>query len=550
MIAAIYCRVSSEEQRERQTINNQREFAERYCALHEIPLHDFYLDDGVSGTIALELRPEGSRLIADAEAKAFDTVLVYKLDRLGRNPRLILNSVGDLEAAGVQIRSMTEAFDTSSPSGRFMLTMLAGVAGLERDTIVERSMEGTKRLARAGAWLGGIVPYGYRVEGKSKDARLVISEEPLPGIEMTEADVVRLIFRQLADDRKSCPEITDHLNNLGVPTAYVRDGRKLSRGKRKQATAGIWRPGRVRSLVVNATYKGVHQYGKRSKRGTEPIEQPVPAIIDAETWERAQRTLSDHFIIARNPNNRQYLLRGLIKCGVCGLTYCGTGWRSAGNEIRTYYACNGRQQYRGLYGSKGQRCPSKAINSSIEDRVWEDIVGFGRDPGAVLEQLAQAQEGKAVEGDHLAGEIKRLNQAIQAKGAERDQVITWCRRGRISEADMDRQLDQIQLEEAGLKKELERLSELARSAETASAQLKTAEQLLLDLNQKLDQPLTWELKRQLVEMLVEEILVETVESDGKKEAITRISYRFGPPESREVTLAENHTGMDSGRPRA
>ena len=112
---------------------------------------------------------------------------------------------------------------------------------------------------------------------------------------------------------------------------------------------------------------------------------------------------------------------------------------------------------------------------------------------------------------------------------------------------MDHQLDEIKLEEAGLKKELERLSDLARSAETASTQLKTAEQLLLDLNQKLDQPITWELKRQVVETLVAGIEAETVESNGKKEAIIHVSYRFGSPESREVTLAENHTDTGFAR---
>ena len=116
--AAVYCRVSSDEQRERQTINTQREFAERYCDLNQTPVHDYYLDDAVSGTVPLEQRPEGARLMADAAAKAFDTVLVYKLDRLGRDARATLNAVGDLEALGVQVRSLTESFDTSTPAGR------------------------------------------------------------------------------------------------------------------------------------------------------------------------------------------------------------------------------------------------------------------------------------------------------------------------------------------------------------------------------------------------------------------------------------------------
>src|SRR5437867_6158590 len=161
MKAAIYLRVSTEEQRERQSIATQRDFAERYCALHEIPVHDFYADDGVTGTNPLEQREQGAKLLDDARAKKFDTVLIYKLDRLGRDPRLILNAVKELEDLGVEVKSMTEPFDTASPSGRFLLTILSGVAGLERDTIIQRSAEGINRLARAGAWLGGVTPYGF-----------------------------------------------------------------------------------------------------------------------------------------------------------------------------------------------------------------------------------------------------------------------------------------------------------------------------------------------------------------------------------------------------
>jgi site-specific DNA recombinase len=187
MKAAIYLRVSTEEQRERQSIATQRDFAERYCDLYEIAIADFYADDGVSGTVPLDQRPQGARLLEDAKAKAFDTVLIYKLDRLGRDPRLILNAVNELETLGAEVKSMTEPFDTASPSGRFMLTILSGAAGYERDTIIQRSVEGTTRLAHEGVWLGGVVPYGYRVEGNRKEARLVISGKPIPGTRLTEA---------------------------------------------------------------------------------------------------------------------------------------------------------------------------------------------------------------------------------------------------------------------------------------------------------------------------------------------------------------------------
>src|SRR5689334_21722838 len=195
MPVAVYLRVSTEEQRERQSIATQRDFASRYCGLHQHDIHKTYADDGVSGTVPLEQRPAGIQLLADARGGNFDQLLVFKLDRLGRETRLILNAVAELEKYGVRVRSMTEEFDTATATGRLMLTMLSGFAAHERELIRERSVEGTKRLAEAGAWLGGIVPYGYRKSGEKAESRLVLSECLIPGAEISEAEVVRTIYR-------------------------------------------------------------------------------------------------------------------------------------------------------------------------------------------------------------------------------------------------------------------------------------------------------------------------------------------------------------------
>ena len=117
----MYLRVSTEEQREKQTIQTQRRFAERYFAVHNILVSDWYADDGVSGTLALNQRPEGARLLADARAGKIDTVYVYQLDRLGRDPLVILNAINELESFGVQVISMQEDFDTTNPTGRFLV---------------------------------------------------------------------------------------------------------------------------------------------------------------------------------------------------------------------------------------------------------------------------------------------------------------------------------------------------------------------------------------------------------------------------------------------
>src|SRR5918998_5506987 len=87
---ALYLRVSSEEQRDRETIEIQREFLEQYRNLYELEASDVYGDDGVSGTIPLHERPEGRRLLADAKEGKFQTVLVKKLDRLGQVPRIVV----------------------------------------------------------------------------------------------------------------------------------------------------------------------------------------------------------------------------------------------------------------------------------------------------------------------------------------------------------------------------------------------------------------------------------------------------------------------------
>src|SRR5216684_7872981 len=101
MAVAIYVRVSTEEQRERQSIATQKEFGARYGHLHQLAVYECYADDGVSGTVLLEQRPAGRRILEDARAGKFDQLLVFKLDRLGRETRLILNAVMELHSQNI-----------------------------------------------------------------------------------------------------------------------------------------------------------------------------------------------------------------------------------------------------------------------------------------------------------------------------------------------------------------------------------------------------------------------------------------------------------------
>jgi site-specific DNA recombinase len=310
---ALYLRVSTEEQRERQSIVTQRDFGQRYCELHQLPIHEIFADDGISGTVPLETRPAGRRMLEDARRGKFDQILVFKLDRFGRETRLILNAVAELEKYGVRVRSMTEEFDTATATGRLMLTMLSGFAAHEREMIRERSVAGTNRRAEAGVWLGGVVPYGYGKQGDRGQARLVISEERIPGLDLSEAEIVRTIYRMSASEKKSCQKIADYLNRTGIPCGSAQKAEGDS-GKRTRHTAPIWRPSHVRNMIVSRTYMGQHVYGKRTKnRSRKPIVREVPAIVSGEIWQTAQQVLRSNRIMCRRNSKHEHLLRGLIK---------------------------------------------------------------------------------------------------------------------------------------------------------------------------------------------------------------------------------------------
>ncbi|HUE03164.1 MAG TPA: recombinase family protein [Bryobacteraceae bacterium] len=522
MPVALYLRVSTEEQCERQSIATQREFAERYCALHQFSISAVYADDGVSGTVPLILRPAGARILPDARLHRFDQLLVYRLDRLGRDTRLTLQAVAELEQCGVRVKSLTEEFDTATASGRLMLTLLSGFAAHEREVIRERSLAGTQRVAAHGGWLGGAVPYGYR-KGDRRQAGLIVSEQPMTGLEVSEAEVIRRIFRMAAEERQSCRHIADYLNALGVPCARIRQGSSPS-----PAPSGKWRAGRVRNLLISTVYKGQHVYGKRSRSPKcSPIVRRVPAIVSEAMWQQAQATLEHNFRFGPRHCRHAYLLRGLVKCGLCGLTYIGMTVRSRSGRQESYYRCNGKHDTYGVYGAMGQRCPSKDVQAGwLEQAVWEEIEGMLRRPEPVLARLKQrlAQEQKELAGQRV--QVVRLRQALSEKGQERDRVLSLYRKGRITEDAVERQMQQMAQEEDTLRGELSELSARLAGIGSEAAQLAAARTALEALGARLQEPLSWEARRQLVESLVERVRVDTREQAQERIARITATYRF------------------------
>lgn len=522
----IYARVSSDDQAERGTIESQIEFATKYCDLHQLPITAWYKDDGITGTVPLEDRAAGVQLLQDAQNGVIDTLLLYKLDRFGRNARIILNGIHALEKLGVKVKSMTEPFDTSDPAGRFTLTILAGVADLERENILARMWHGANRAARAGKWLGGIVPYGYYVDA---DGFLAISDEPIAGIDTSEADVIRLMYRMLAEQQASCSKVADALNTMGIPPKYIILGRKQkSRGKRSAVTSGQWTPGRIRNTIVETTYKGVHHYGRRSVKRRETIEREVPAIVDVDTWDAAQRTLRHNQLNSVQIVKVPYLLRGYVFCGQCGLRYVGTTFKE-----KRYYVCGGKQSFRGPLNGK---CQSKNMNAeALEDYVWSRCVHLIRNPEQVIDS-SQTQDGKIAE---LQKMIAAAKTSVAKADEETQNILTLFRRGHIPQAAVELQLDAIGNERAQALRTIAEMESAIKSMQSEDKRAQRAVRSLKLMQQMIDvDDLTWDNKRSIIDMLISKVIITTKIPPGgtRPEAYISIKYAIQLSEQEDALL--------------
>lgn len=146
MRAAIYARVSTDEQNCDMQLRELRE----YCQRRDWPIAGEYVDQGWSGAKAS--RPEFDRLMGDARARRCDVVLVWKLDRWGRSVQHCLSTIAELSAVGVKWLAVTQGIGTeeSSPVSQLLLTILAAVAQFEREMIRERVKAGLAAAKHRG----------------------------------------------------------------------------------------------------------------------------------------------------------------------------------------------------------------------------------------------------------------------------------------------------------------------------------------------------------------------------------------------------------------
>lgn len=508
---ATYERVSSEDQRERETIKTQRDALDRRFASEPAVIRvDRYVDEAVSGSKGVADRPDGGRLLRDAEVGRFNELWVYRLDRLGRD--LVDMAIVGRRLRQLRIRLVSLVEGEPDP---FMFDIQAALAENEKRIFRQRSADGMERAAREGRYTGGIVAFGYVALHRKEMARLVPDTRPLSDtLDLSAADVIRRMYHRLAIDGWTCPRIAIELNALAVPTSYARVGREVKRGERRERTQGVWRGGRIRNMVREPKYMGRLEYGRRTKQPRDVIPASIVPLVSEELWQAAQQALYRNRRVSRN-TRRRYLLKGVIRCGCCGLTYIG----SQGRPGASWYRCGGRQRDRGPLGGA---CPSAFLRGDeIERQVWTDIERFLRNPGDVLADL-KAEIGGENDAAIAEADLVTLRSALDSLHTQRERVLGLAIRGHIVEAEADLELDRIARERAALDG---RVAEL--EAPHALPVPDGALDLLDEVRSRLEAGLTDEQRQEIVRLLVKiTVRTDAAENGIKKSARAVIEYAF------------------------
>jgi site-specific DNA recombinase len=476
-MAAIYARVSSEQQREAHTIASQTgaliEWARTLDV--EVPKAWIFEDDGYSGA-TLE-RPGLERVRDLAAAGQIQVVLVYSPDRLSRKYAYQILLLEELARHGVETRFLN-APQAATAEDRLLVQFQGMIAEYERAQILERSRRGKRHRARAGeiSVLSG-APYGYRYIRKSDDAPASYA------VLDTEARVVRQVYERYTMTGWSIGAITRWLNDQRV--APRKPGARWERSM-------VW------AMLRNPAYRGAACFGKTRvatrQRVTRPlrrrgglatrdsahherprdewIEIPVPALIDEVTFARAQELLHENKIRARRRTITPSLVQGLVSCRRCGYALSRTSTRSSARLIH-YFRCLGSDAWRHL---GGPRCTSRPVRQDLLDEiVWTEVIRLLADPTLIQQELDR-RLAVARAADPTRQREQALQRDLVRVGKSIERMLTAYQEDLLSLEQLRQRMPPLRRREQALRTELQSIADQTeeratylRLAETLSA---------------------------------------------------------------------------------
>jgi len=401
----LYPRVSTEMQVDGYSLDGQKHSLNRFADREEMEIVNIYEDAGKSGK-SIEGRPAFKQMLSDIEnGLEIDYILVYKLSRFGRNAADILNSLEHVQAFGVNLICIEEGIDSSQTSGKLLISVLSAVAEIERENIIEQTMNGRKEKARQGGWNGGFAPYGYFL----KDKQLFIQED--------EAVAIRIIFDKYLNGNMGFVKIAKYLNFQGIEKV-----------QRKNGTLSQWGVHLVRMIIDNPVYCGKISYGRRARekvKGSKNEYKQVPqqdyiiaegqheAIISEELWNSVheKRELTGVKSPSKIGRDRTHLLSGILRCPKCGgpMYTNKHAWTNKDGTYREiyYYVCSKART------ARGKTCDHTAMlkKTDIEPLVIEAIRELIKNKDFAEE--IKSRIGKEIDTSTLNRELKNYESKLK-----------------------------------------------------------------------------------------------------------------------------------------
>ncbi len=392
--AALYARVSTERQEKEATIESQlaaiTRYADRHGLRHTPALT--YTDDGYSGTW-LD-RPALDELRDHAREGRFDVVVVLCPDRLARRYAYQVLLLEELARAGIEVHFCERPIN-DSPDDQLLLQIQGAIAEYERAKMLERCRRGRLHRARQGELSPPRTPYGYVYAARKYggDGKIRIHED--------EAAMVRQVFAWFAEEGATIYRVVCRLN---ASAWRPRKGKSWSNASvlgmlRCEWYVGRAYYGRYRYRTQERTRPGedMEQRTTKTVRTQKPrsewITVPVPRIVDDAVFARVQeriqenRRFSNRFLKRKNV----YLLRGLLKCGLCGYAFIGFTQTSRskyeGPVEYPYYTCT-RRAPSSMKGA-GEHCTNdRLMGAGVEEVVWTTVRDLLVDSDALARELA------------------------------------------------------------------------------------------------------------------------------------------------------------------
>jgi site-specific DNA recombinase len=506
-IAALYARVSGEQQRDSHTIASQTEALVAYAERHGYRVAPDMIieDDGYSGAV---LERPGLERVRDLAAEGrIDTVVAHAPDRLSRRYAYQVVIIEELARQGVET-VFVNAPSMETPEDHLLVQFQGMIAEYERAQILERSRRGKRHRARRGevAVLSG-APYGYRYHKKTPDSDAFYEViEP-------QASVVREVYRCYTHDHMSIGAITHRLKEREVPTATGRSRWERSTvwailrnpaykgtacfGKTRQMPRkSVTRPVRLSGGFASATT------GSHEKPREEWIEIPVPAIVSEETFALAEERLERNKIHAPRRTKTLSVVQGLVSCGKCGYAWYRTSAQTSARKI-SYYRCLGSDSWRHL---NGPLCDSRPVRQELlDDVVWTEVVRLLENPALISSEIDRRLEAARASDPNQQREADLRRRLIRVRKSI-DRLVNAYQEELITIDELRDRTPELRRQEQALHRELQSAVDQAKERETY---LRLAETLTDFLERLRSSAETLDIaeRQRIVRLLVKEVLV-------------------------------------------